>query len=85
MRIVGALVSGIVVSSLKGGWRKVTGEAPPKANDLDVPVKKTLLWAMVSAMAVAGVEVLAARAGAKRSKSFSNDEGVGAVIGEIES
>ena len=75
IRIVGCILSGIVISfankGLSGGWRKITGEEPPKPTDLEVPVRKSLLWTFAGVVVVTAIEVFSARIGAKARKSLS--------------
>jgi hypothetical protein len=51
---------------LDGGYRRVTGSAPPRANDRSVPMRQVLLWAAATAAAVAIASVVVDRLTAPR-------------------
>ena len=51
----------IVRRALESGYRCVTGQVPPTARDRDVPFRRILAWAAVSAAAVAVANVVVDR------------------------
>ena len=53
---------------LDSGYRRVTGSAPPRANDRSVPMSRVLLWAATTAAAVAVATVVVDRLTAPREE-----------------
>ncbi|MDA8434956.1 MAG: DUF4235 domain-containing protein [Actinomycetales bacterium] len=60
------VAAGAVRRLLDGGYRKVLGTPPPRANDRSVPMRQVLLWAAATAAAVAVVSVVVDRLTAPR-------------------
>lgn len=56
-------------SILKMAYRKTTGQEPPNADDLSVPLRKVLLWTAVTAATGAVVELAAHRVVARIMQS----------------
>jgi hypothetical protein len=61
------IAAGVVRRVLDGSYRAVTGSAPPRASDRNVPMRQVLLWAAATAAAVAVVSVVVDRLAAPRT------------------
>ena len=59
--VVESAASWVVRRALESGYRRATGQAPPTARDQGVPLRRILIWASVSAAAVAVANVAADR------------------------
>lgn len=59
-------VAEVVRRLLDGGYRRVTGTAPPRAYDRNAPMRQVLLWAAATAAAVAVASVIVDRLTAPR-------------------
>jgi len=57
----------LVTRGLNAGYRSFTGSQPPKASDASAPLRKVIVWSLVTACAVTvvnlGVDRWVARAG----------------------
>lgn len=69
--LVSAILAPLMNKAVAGGWKKVTGEAPPVAADPDASTRKVLIWAVLSAAGVAVVQVLASRVSARAKRSLT--------------
>ena len=59
--VVESAASWLVRRAMESGYRKATGQAPPTARDQGAPLRRSLVWAAVSAAAVAVANVVADR------------------------
>jgi hypothetical protein len=59
--VVESVASWLVRRAMESGYRKATGQAPPTARDQAAPLRRILVWAAVSAAAVAVANVVADR------------------------
>ena len=59
--VVESAASWLVRRAMESGYRKATGQAPPTARDQGAPLRRILVWAAVSAAAVAVANVVADR------------------------
>ena len=59
--VVESVASWLVRRAMESGYRKATGQAPPTARDQGAPLRRILVWAAVSAAAVAVANVVADR------------------------
>ena len=55
--VLESAASWVVRRSLESGYHLATGHTPPTARDRDVPFRRILAWAAVSAAAVAAADV----------------------------
>jgi hypothetical protein len=55
------VVAGLVRRALESGYKRVKGSPPPRANDRSTPMGQVLLWAAVTATAVAVASVVVDR------------------------
>jgi hypothetical protein len=55
------LVAGLVRRALEGGYKRVRGTPPPRANDRSASLSHVLMWAAVTATAVAVASVVVDR------------------------
>ena len=54
----------IASKTLSAGYRGLTGHEPPQAGDRNTPLIRVVVWALVTASAVAVIDVVVARLGA---------------------
>jgi hypothetical protein len=59
--VVESAASWVVRRVLESGYRRATGHRPPTARDQGVPLRRILIWASLSAAAVAVANVVADR------------------------
>jgi hypothetical protein len=55
------VVAGVVRRALESGYKRVKGTPPPRAHDRSAPMTQVLLWAAVTATAVAVASVVVDR------------------------
>ncbi|MFI0433855.1 MAG: DUF4235 domain-containing protein [Candidatus Nanopelagicales bacterium] len=57
-----------VRKSLKAGYEKKTGSRPPGGDDLSTPIATVLLWAGITALTTALIDVLIQRGAARLAR-----------------
>jgi hypothetical protein len=68
--VMQSVATWIVRNALASGYKSVTGRTPPRARDADVTVRRILVWAAVTAVAISATDVVVDRFALRRDHTI---------------
>lgn len=74
--LVSVGVTMLVRKGLQSGYERRTGSAPPERGDLSTPLANVILWAGITALATALIDVLIQRGAARLFVAEEEHQGV---------